>query len=113
MLAGLLVAVDKGLIYALNPDMLVDNTSRILAISNYVIVAVFAFLMLQTGYMLFRGYVYSRYYAVMAMAICYTGVILRIFLFGVAPFKWKIIASIIFSGIHHTIPQPASIPCPL
>ncbi len=98
MLAGLLVAVDKGLIYALNPDMLVDNTSRILAISNYVIVAVFAFLMLQTGYMLFRGgYVYSRYYAVMAMAICYTGgVILRIFLFGVAPFKWKIIASIIF-----------------
>ncbi|PLX68486.1 MAG: hypothetical protein C0603_04855 [Denitrovibrio sp.] len=96
MLAGLLVAVDKGLIYALNPDMLVDSTSRVLAITNYVVVAVFAFLMLQTGYMLFRGYVYSRYYAVMAMAICYTGVILRVFLFGVAPFKWKIIASIIF-----------------
>jgi len=96
MLAGLLIAVDKGMIYALNPDMLIDSTSRTLAITNFVIVAAFAFLLLHTGFSLFRGYLYSRYYAVMAMAICYTGVILRIFLFGVAPFKWKIIASLIF-----------------
>lgn len=96
MLAGLLFAVDTGMRYALNPDMLFDPVSRILAISNFVIVAIFAFLLLQSGYLLFKGYVYSRYITVMALALCYTGLILRIFLLGVYPYKMKIIAGILF-----------------
>jgi len=96
MLAGVLFAVDTGMRYALNPDMLFDPVSRFLAIANFVIVAIFAFLLLQSGYLLFKGYVYSRYITVMALALCYTGLILRIFLLGVYPFRYKIIGGILF-----------------
>jgi len=96
MMVGLFIAADTGMRYAMNPQMLLDSTSRVLAISNFVIVALFSFLLLQSGYLLFRGYVFSRYLAVMSLALCYTGLILRIFLLGVAPFKWKIIAGVLF-----------------
>jgi len=96
MLAGLAIAGDAGMRYALSPDILIEPTSRVLAIANFVIVAVYSFLLLHSGYMLFKGYVYSRYYAVMALAFCYTGLILRIFLLGVSPVKWKIIAGLLF-----------------
>jgi len=96
MLVGLLFAVDTGMRYALNPEMLIDTTSRVLAIANFIVIALFAFLLLQSGYLLFKGYVYSRYITVMALALCYTGLIMRIFLLGVYPFKWKIIAGILF-----------------
>lgn len=99
MIAGLLVAADTGFRYALHPDMLMDPVSRILAIANFVISAIFAFALLQSGYLLFRGYMFSRYYAVLTMAFCYTGVIIRIFLLGVYPYKWKIIASLIFLAV--------------
>jgi len=95
MTAGLLLAFDSGMRYALNPEMLLDSTSRVLAIANFVMLAVFSFLLLQTGYLLFKGYIYSRYYAVMVLALCYTGVILRIYLLGVSPDKWKIITSLL------------------
>lgn len=96
MIAGLYVAADTGMRYAFNPDMLLDPVSRVLAVANFVISAVFAFIMLQSGYLLLRGYVYSRYYAVLAMAFCYTGLIFRIFLLGVYPNKWKVIAGLLF-----------------
>lgn len=95
MIAGMLTAADTGARYALNPEMLMDPVSRVLAAANFITVAIFSFLMLQTGYLLFRGYLYSRYYGVMAMALCYTGVIIRVFLLGVYPFKWKIITALI------------------
>lgn len=95
MIAGLLIAADTGSRYALNPEMLLDNASRVFAVANFVIVALFSFLLLQSGYLLFRGYVFSRYLAVMSLALCYTGLILRIFLLGVSPFKWKIIAGVL------------------
>ena len=95
MLAGLLIAADTGARYAMNPEMLIDSTSRILAISNFILVALFSFLLLQSGYFLFCGYVFSRYLAVMSLALCYTGLVMRIFLLGAAPFKWKIIAGIL------------------
>ncbi|ADD67211.1 hypothetical protein Dacet_0412 [Denitrovibrio acetiphilus DSM 12809] len=96
MLAGLLFAVDTGMRYALAPEMLFDPASRIFAVANFIIVAIFSFLLLQSGYLLLKGFVFSRYITVMALALCYTGLIMRIFLFGVYPYKWKIIAGILF-----------------
>jgi len=93
IIIGIALAADTGLRYALSPQMLMEEVSRYFAISNFVLVAIFSFLIMHVGYTLFRGLVFSRYYAVMIMSVCLTAVLLRVFMLGMNPFPWKILIS--------------------
>jgi tetratricopeptide (TPR) repeat protein len=92
MVAGILMATDTGLRYALYPDMLIDEVSRFFAVSNFIIVAIFSFLLLHAGYLLFKGLIFSRYYAVIILFLCFLATSVRIYLFGFNPYPWKVIA---------------------
>ena len=92
--AGMLVASDTGLIYALNPDMVLDSTSTNFAIGYFFITALFCFLLMHAGYVLYNGMVYSRYYACIVLYLCLTAVVMRVFFLGFGPDRWKIYTEI-------------------
>lgn len=90
MLAGMLTAADIGLIYGLNPEMVLDGESMNFALAYFLCTAFFSFLLMHAGYLLYSGMVYSRYYACIVLYLCLTAVLGRVFLFGLGPSPWKL-----------------------
>lgn len=92
ILAGMLSASDTGLIYALSPDMVIDDVSMNFAVIYFFVTALFSFLLMHAGFVLYNGMVYSRYYASVVLYICLTAVLTRVYLLGTGPHAWKIYA---------------------
>lgn len=90
MLAGMLTAADIGLIYGLNPEMVLDGESMNFALAYFLCTAFFSFLLMHAGYLLYSGMVYSRYYACIVLYLCLAAVLGRVFLFGLGPSPWKL-----------------------
>lgn len=90
MLAGMLTAADTGLIYGINPSMLLDDVSMNFALAYFILTALFSFLLMHAGYLLYSGIVYSRYYACIVLYLCLTAVLGRVFLFGLGPSPWTL-----------------------
>ncbi len=88
--AGMLSASDTGLTYALNPEMVLDEMSRNFAVAYFTATALFSFLLMHAGYLLYCGMVYSRYYASIVLYACLMAVLARVFLLGIEPAPWKI-----------------------
>ncbi len=106
--AGMLTASDTGLIYALNPDMVLDSVSMNFAVGYFFATALFCFLLMHAGFVLYNGMVYSRYYACIVLYLCLTAVLIRVYLLGFGPDDWKIyteIAGCILALIYLNKPQ--------
>jgi tetratricopeptide (TPR) repeat protein len=88
--AGMLTASDTGLTYALNPEMVLDALSRNFAIIYFISTAIFSFLLMHAGFLLYSGMVYSRYYASIVLYACITAILARVYLLGIQPAPWKI-----------------------
>lgn len=88
--AGMLSASDTGLIYALNPDMVIDDVSMNFAVIYFFVSALFSFLLMHAGFVLYNGMVYSRYYACIVLYVCLTAVLTRVYMLGTGPHAWKI-----------------------
>lgn len=106
--AGMLSASDTGLIYALNPDMVFEPVSMDFAVIYFIATALFSFLLMHAGYLLYSGLVYSRYYACAVLYLCLTAVLCRVYLLGTGPHEWKIffeLACIIFALAYMNQPR--------